>query len=399
LKIKSILLASILLIIAINVFGGYQYNRTISYILNFLIFFIGFGFSKNPIQDLLMSIRLSIPLAVYFLFLIITSFWALYPFQTLYYAFNDFMFYFQSLLFIHFARTCGIEYIYKSIKGIVIICLFATIIQLIFYPDSTRLGAGGAFLSITIPFLINDISINNRIRLLLISIVAMLLLISMSRTIIVVAVINILLVLFFLENEIKKKFTSILLFIVGFLVIITLLLIFPATSGFVLKTLVRFSGYDLNSNDSFLQVEEEDLLRISLTEQAFFLYPQYWFQGMGYMNFMQWYGTQFDLFYTSFDGNKEIVGSNLHNSFQTWALEGGVFCLIIVLLLFIVFFRRVTQLKNKCISVYCRNQYRIISFSLISFTIFGLFHQLHQSLVFFFILSIGLSKPEFNTDA
>jgi len=387
-KINSIAIGIITLALAVDILGGYQFNRLISYIIILICFFLIYSISKNSLLDFIKGIHIILPIIIYFLFLLIGSFWALYPKQTIYYITTDLIFVFYSLIFVQFYRLLGADGVHVICRNIVILSLLGTIGQLIFLRDLTRIGAGIPFLAVVIPFIIKDSSLSKKKSFFLVTSAVCLLLISMSRIVIIVALVNYLLMIFLFEKGFRQKVAEVLkmFFVLGFMVLIVLA--FPFTRIFLLKTIIRFTGIDLISGNDFLVVEESDLLRISLFQEATKLYPSYWFQGMGYMNFMQWFGENFNVTYESFDTKKEIVGSNLHNSFQTWALEGGVFCLFIVLIIFLKFYR-------VCYKACIKNANKYFSIllisSLTSLLLFAFFHQLHQALVFYMILTFGFS--------
>jgi hypothetical protein len=387
-KIKSIAIGIITLALAVDILGGYQYNRLISYIIILTCLFLIYLISKNSLLDFIKGIHIILPIIIYFLFLLIGSLWALYPAQTIYYVTTDLIFVIYSLIFVQFYRLLGTDGVHVICRNIVILSLLGTIVQLYFLRDLTRIGAGTPFLAVVIPFIINDSSLSKKKSFFLITSAVCILLISMSRTVIIVALVNYLLVIFLYEKRFREKLAKVfkLFLVLGFVILIVLA--FPFTRIFLLKTIIRFAGIDLISGNDFLVVEETDLLRISLLQEANKLYPSYWFQGMGYMNFMQWFGENFNITYVSFDTKKEIIGSNLHNSFQSWALEGGVFCLLIVLIIFLKFYRL-------CYKDYMKNINKYFSILLISslssLLLFGFFHQLHQALVFYMILTFGFS--------
>lgn len=387
-KIKSIATGIITVALAVDILGGYQFNRLISYIIIFICFFFIYSLSKNTLLDLIRGIQIVSPIIIYFLFLLIGSLWALYPTQTIYYITTDLIFVFYSFIFVQFYRLQGIDGVHVICRNIVILSLLGTIGQLIFFRDLTRIGAGTPFLAVVIPFIVKDSSLSKKHSFFLITLAVCILLISMSRIVIIVALINYLLVIFLSENSFRQKVGKILkmFLVLGF--ITSIILAVPFTRIFLFKTIIRFTGINLITGNDFLVVEDPDVLRISLILEATKLYPSYWFQGMGYMNFMQWFGENFNITYESFDSKKEIVGSNLHNSYQTWALEGGIFCLLIVLIIFLKFYKI-------CYEAYMKNTNKHFSILLISslssLLLFAFFHQLHQALVFYMILTFGFS--------
>jgi hypothetical protein len=387
-KIKLVATGIVTLALAIDILGFYQINRSICYIVILFCFFAIYSLSKTAFIDFLKGIQIIFPIVIYFFFLLFGSFWALYPTQTVYYFLTDIIFVFYSLIFIQFLQIVGFDGVFVICRNIVMLCLIGTIGQLIFFDDFTRIGAGTPFLAVVIPFILKDPSLPKKKIFFLITCATCILVISMSRVVIIVALVNYLLVIFFIEKSLWHRLAKVFKTILYLGIIFSIVLLIPYTRLFLLKTFIRFSGFDIVPGNEFLAVEDSDLLRISLSLEAAKLYPSYWFQGMGYMNFMQWYGENFNITYESFDGKKEIVGSNLHSSFETWALEGGVFCLFIIFIVFFKFYRI-------CYIAYIKNinkEYSVLLISsLSSLFLFAFFHQLHQALVFYMILAFGFS--------
>lgn len=377
-------------IIALDVLGLYRYGRAIAYMAIGIMTALIFVLSFKGIQKLINSLLLLWPLCIYFLYLIFSSLWALYPFQTLYYSFGDLIFLVNSVVIVRFFQVYKVEGVYQLFHLITWMCILGTISQILINPDLTRLGVGSIFLAISLPFIYRNSNFSKKYIYFLLTISVALLLVSMSRTVIIVGFLNFLLSIIFLEPGLANKFKRVFTLFFFTSMLAGLLVLIPDTRYFFLKTLVRFFNIDLYSINEMLIAEGEDYLRISLIEEAGRLYPSYWFQGMGYMNFMQWYGENFNITYESFDGKKEIVGSNLHNSFQTWALEGGLFCLFIIGFLFFIFFRNcLSGLKSADLEI--QKAKLLLLSSMLSLFVFAFFHQLHQSLVFFIILSLGLT--------
>jgi hypothetical protein len=104
--------------------------------------------------------------------------------------------------------------------------------------------------------------------------------------------------------------------------------------------------------------------------------------GIGYMNFYGW---------TSLSGRFRDVGRtgvvingvNLHNSFMTWALEGGVLVCLSVVLMFVLTFRRI-----RLVSAFDQSLGALFLSWCTAFGIYALYHQTHSLMQFW--LCIGL---------
>jgi O-antigen ligase len=152
----------------------------------------------------------------------------------------------------------------------------------------------------------------------------------------------------------------------------------------------KFSGLDLGYTSRILVLQEDDL-RTSIFNEALNVYYEYWFQGMGYMNFMKWYGEKFGISELTANGT-EIVGMNLHNSFQTWALEGGIFAIIIIIYIMYVYIKRSIYKIKISQNQFEKNFHTVGLINIVSFIIFASYHQLHQNIIFFILLGIVLKR-------
>jgi hypothetical protein len=157
-----------------------------------------------------------------------------------------------------------------------------------------------------------------------------------------------------------------------------LLLVPLAFSKQIAETASRFVSQDVSVTIGNFTAdgEGEDVMRRYINQSSFALLPQYWWKGMGFMNFYEW---------TSRDGvvgsqitrlGVEETGENLHNSYMTWILEGGPLVAIAVLVLFWRMGKRIKRL-------YIRAESKLVGQVCIAWCIalllFGMFHQLHAS--------------------
>jgi O-antigen ligase len=110
---------------------------------------------------------------------------------------------------------------------------------------------------------------------------------------------------------------------------------------------------------------------------------------------MPWFGDMYNFIDENPKG-KETVGMNLHNTFQTWALEGGLPCLCIVAMLLWKYFRilrrRIIQSNNDLEKSY----YKLFVIGMVCSLVVGLFHQIHQTPMLFILLGIVYALEDNN---
>lgn len=119
--------------------------------------------------------------------------------------------------------------------------------------------------------------------------------------------------------------------------------------------------------------EGEDRERLYVSEASRSLLPDYFIQGMGFMNFYAWTGRDRDSSRVTRLGREE-TGVNLHNSYMTWALEGG---LLVVSAVLLMFYRTHLRIRN-LLAVPAFRQVGILAVSwAAALLLLGTAHQLH----------------------
>jgi O-antigen ligase len=121
--------------------------------------------------------------------------------------------------------------------------------------------------------------------------------------------------------------------------------------------------------------EGADTTRELVTAAALDLLSQYGLQGMGYMNFMEFLGLQTG--YSDTRLGYAFFGTNLHNSYLTWLLEGGALVSSVVMILFLRTWKRMRWVLR-----YERN-FGILALSWAGASaLLAAFHQLHGMMQF-----------------
>jgi GNAT superfamily N-acetyltransferase len=129
--------------------------------------------------------------------------------------------------------------------------------------------------------------------------------------------------------------------------------------------------------------EHVDRQRGYITDLSLDLLPEYWLTGMGYMNFYALTATEATTLYAIDRFGVEVYGTSLHNSYMTWALEGG---LLVMLAVALIFWRAGARIRFIWSAE--PNMGVLLLAWCVSALLFGWFHQLHASVQFWSILGI-----------
>lgn len=335
------------------------------------------------------------PLIFYFFYFIVSASWALYPFQAVYYIVNDSVYFFAALLFAFNARHNSFE---EMIKMFRIASYSAIIVTCLLWIKSSNIEQLGGYsapvLGVAFPYLFIYQSKSIVKKYIPILLALAILIVCASRTPLICAIVGTFLTTLFTEKRVLKIIAKVVKLSSMLIAVFSILLFVPVIREFMIRLIFKFTSYDIGYTAGELN-RGVDETRWSIYTEAMNVYSGFWFQGMGYMNFMQWYGDKLGVYSESSNG-KEIIGVNLHNSYQTWALEGGLICLIIIGYLFykyiIISIARIKQSET-----YYERSFHIVGLiSLVSFAIFASFHQLHQTIIFFIIIGIVFGAKKNN---
>jgi hypothetical protein len=126
----------------------------------------------------------------------------------------------------------------------------------------------------------------------------------------------------------------------------------------------------------------DDTVRDYIVDNSIAMLRESGFMGIGYMNFYAWTGLDTGYREVARTGS-DILGFNLHNSYMTWWLEGGVLVTIVVLVLLLLTIKRLSVIHE-----YDKRMGAVLYSWLVVFAIFAMFHQLHMTIQFW--SAIGL---------
>jgi hypothetical protein len=126
----------------------------------------------------------------------------------------------------------------------------------------------------------------------------------------------------------------------------------------------------------------DDTVREYIVHHSVAMIRESGLMGIGYMNFYAWSGLD-----TGYRGEartgSDILGFNLHNSYMTWALEGGVLVTAVVLVLLLLTVKRLNVIYGSD-----GNLGAVLYSWLVVFGIFAMFHQLHMSIQFWTVIGL-----------
>ena len=388
---KKLLISSGLLLFIYLSAGKIINSNSLYYILFLSITILSYLNFKKPLTLFLKISHDLLPIYFYFFYFLISSIWSLYPSHSVYFVINDSIYLIASILF-------ALIYHQSTIKGIILffqfvayLAMILTVGMFIFIPDLMTIGGSSAsILFVILPYLFISDQTNVVYKYIPIFFSVIIILMSVSRTPLVAASVSTIITLVIIHKSFFDFVRTILKYLILVIMIIYFLSFIPFVKQILILFVFKFSGVDFGYTSRVLVYHEDDL-RTSIFNEAFNLYNNYWVQGIGYMNFMKWYGQKFGVSEITANGN-EIVGMNLHNSFQTWALEGGFFLLLIIVYILYVYFKR-SIYKIKCSQNQFEKNFHIIGLiNIVSFAIFASYHQLHQNIIFFILLGIVLKR-------
>lgn len=334
-------------------------------------------------------VRLSGLIAIYYLYLLLTVMWADYPDITIWYVATESIYIIIFALFYLLSLNFGPDRIINFFVNLMPPAILIYLILYIIDPEALRLGG---YVLVFLPFvlffctlrLIQSFSIRNVV---FITAGLLMLVMGKSRTPLLITGLGLLLIFVTITKQWRTRCKLVAVFMSIGLVLIIAFLSFQPIRLHVATTITRIIYQDVVVGDKVIKAEKPDTERWFIYDNACSLYKTNWLLGIGYMNFMPWYGDTYNSSFMNAKG-KEIRGMNLHNVYQTWALEGGLPCLGIVTLLLWKYFsilrRRIRQSKNDLE----RSYYKLFVIGMVCLLVEGLFFQIHQTPVFFIFLGI-----------
>jgi len=327
-------------------------------------------------------------IAAYYLYLLITSLWAQYPATSIWHVATETiyilifaLFYFMS---VKFAPASIVDFFANLLPPAAVVFVIDYAIN----PESSR---HGGYVLVLLPFiflfctfrLIQNHSLKN---VAYVTASLLMLILGVSRTPLLIAGVGLLL-MFLTMFDTRLRFKFILSFLVIGAIAISTVVIVPQLRINAAKTVSRIIYQDIAVDSRVVEAEKSDILRWLIYSEAISLYKDNSILGIGYMNVMPWVGDKYSIVSESSDG-KEIVGMNLHNTYQTWLLEGGLPCVVLVLILLRRYFKTIRHMIKTSMNKYNKSYFKLLAISMICVLIEGLFHQIHQAPVFFIFIGL-----------
>ena len=158
---------------------------------------------------------------------------------------------------------------------------------------------------------------------------------------------------------------------------IGILLAIQTTRVMVVTTFVRFAHVPVRWGDIDLEPEEPDLTRLAINELAGKLIDEHFPRGIGYMNFLPNFERTFG------------YAMNLHSTYETWLVEGGLLCSAVALVLL---WRHFAALLRAALRLPVREERffaRACLIATIAILLMGLVHQIHQTPALWLLLGFG----------
>lgn len=321
------------------------------------------------------------PLFLYFAYLLATSTQAEYAAEARYWSFADSIGFLVACVFWVAARNNEPGAIRTGFIYVSIIAAPVAILVYRSFPEASRLGGYALpFYPIAIPFLWAEIigGKRRRVALLALTIVLAILLVSRSRTPLAAGLIVLGFCFLFIGRSFAQrvKLGMVLALILSSLLIA--LMSFSVTRIAVLTFVARVTHEDIVTSEVYIPGEPYDPTRERLDSLV----------ATGIMDVQPFgfgYNTTGYLFERSFG-----YFTPLHNIYQIWIFEGGVFCALIMLGILL---RHVAALRRARMWASDHEHEilaRCLMFSTLGMLLFGIFHQMHQGPLFYAVLGMAL---------
>lgn len=345
------------------------------------LFIVLAGFRYRGVVDAL------VPVGVYFLWLLTTAFWASHPRQTVWFAVADSIGIAVAVLFYLVALNQP-----HRITGMFIALAFIAIptTAFIFWrnPEATRSGGYAiSILPFVPPFCWADIARRRKPVLSTLALIVTfgLLIFARSRTPILVAAFTTGLAVFAFSRGIPALIKRAVLALVIMVLAFGALVVFRPTREMALITFSRFTHIDIHFGDVYIESEPEvDPVRVDLHRAAKRYGREHLFFGMGYHNFP---------YYFARDWSPIGRPYTLHSMYETWWVEGGVVCVLIVFVMFYRHFRSLVRAMRGSADSEVRRLARTMIVASLGVFVLGLFHQTHVNPMLYALIGIGAALP------
>jgi hypothetical protein len=321
------------------------------------------------------------PLFLYFAYLLVASTQAEYASEARYWSFADSIGFLVACVFWVAVRNNEPAAIRAGFIYVSIIAAPVAILVYRSFPEASRLGGYALpFYPIAVPFLWAEIigGKRRRVALLALTIVLGMLFVSRSRTPLVAALIVLAFCFLFIGRSVAQRVKLGLLLAVIITSLFVALMSFSVTRITVLTFVARVTHEDIVTAEVYIPGEPYDPTRERLDSLVVAGIRDV--QPFGYG-----YNTTGFLFERSFG-----YFTPLHNIYQIWIFEGGVFCALIMLGVLIRHVAALRRARMRAPDQEHEILARCLMFSTLGMLLFGIFHQMHQGPLFYAVLGMAL---------
>lgn len=326
------------------------------------------------------------PIIAYYLCLLTTALWAPYPAFVLRWVLIDSIEIPVFILFFVVGRNSVAPAIQRSMVLLTVPALLTgSYYALAQSPNlASRFGGAGLIaLPVIIPFCFAEVFARGKktLPMLSLAVAVAIVVVSRSRTPLAAALLMIGLSTFVFSRNILALLKTVAVLALSAAVLLATLLAIPNTRLLIAQTYVRVSKTDAVVGDVYLAAEG-DSERETINEGFRELMPIYFPQGMGYENFIPWYSDThgYDL--------------ALHSSYETWILEGGLACLLIIVFIITRHFLTMAAVLKRSRLQTDRNFLKACVLASVALLAVAAFHQAHQTPLFWMILGLAAGFTE-----
>lgn len=319
------------------------------------------------------------PLVAYFGYLYIAAGWSAYADEARWWVAADSISIFVFCLFWIVARNNGPEEIMQAFVRIMIVAAIG--LSGTYRPEHTRFGGYAvAYIPAALPFIWAALVGRSRrfSAALALGFCLTILLISRSRAPLLAGGIALGLSMLFIGRNLAQRVRLAAAFAVAGALLLAAMLSYQPTKFALLTFVARITHEDVLTTDFYIAGEPEDATRDNLRAVVRAHLSEVQPFGAGYMTTARYYER---MYYETFV---------LHDIYQTWTFEGGVFC---VFFISVVLMRHVTgirQARRLATTTGDATLIRCIEVATLATLVMGLFHQMHHGPVLYSILGMGL---------
>ncbi len=321
------------------------------------------------------------PLLLYFAYLILASAQADYAAEARYWATVDSIGFPVACVFWVAARNSDPAALRS---GFIYVSLIAAPVAVLVYRwsvEASRLGGYAlSFYPLAVPFLWAEIigGKRRRLALLALTIVLTMLFLSRSRTPLGVGLIVLGLSFIWIGRSITQRLK---LGLVMMMIVATMgvtLMSFHATRVSLLTFVARITNEDIVMGDIYIPREPYDATRDNLDTMVRNGLRDAQPFGTGYNTTGYYYERAYGFFFS------------LHNIYQMWAYEGGVFCVLIMTVVLVRHGVALKQAHARAANADHMILARCVALATAAMLAIGLFHQMHQGPMFYAVLGMAL---------